>query len=158
MVFKEALIIVDMQEYFDTAKDKETINNVKKLIKEFKEEKLPIIILEYFDSNEDIGYTLPCLTKLLDDYYLTRYVTKSNDDGGDEVIKCLNNNNWKIKNFVVCGVNLGACVKETVWTLTYIYYKHIKVVKNACNGMDNRKDAFNRNKDFYLNTPNLAVV
>jgi len=157
-MIKDALVIVDMQGYFSTAKDKATIKNVKSLIREFREKNLPIIVLEYYYPTENLGHTLPCLTKLLDDYYFTRYVRKSDDDGGREVIKCLRDNGWEIKNFTVCGVNLGACVRETVWTLTYTYHKHIKVVKKACNGFSSRRDAFNRNKDFYTNTPNLAVV
>lgn len=158
MYFNEALIIVDMQNYFRTARNKSTISNVKKLIAEFIERRRPIIVLEYHFDDKNIGHTLPCLTKILDDYSGTRYVRKSDDDGGREVIKCLRDNGWEIKNFTVCGVNLGACVRETVWTLTYTYHKHIKVVKKACNGFSSRRDAFNRNKDFYTNTPNLAVV
>jgi hypothetical protein len=158
MYFKEALIIVDMQNYFRTARDRSTISNVKKLIKEFIEKRRPIIVLEYYFEDKNIGHTLPCLTKILDDYYETRYVRKSDDDGAAEVMECLEQNCWKVEKFKVCGVNIGACVRSTVETLTYEYNQTVEVVKKACNGQETRSIAFKRNSDFYLNSPNVSVV
>jgi nicotinamidase-related amidase len=156
--FHEALIIVDMQGYFATAKNPSTIKNVKSLIKEFKKKRLPIIVLEYHYSFRNLGHTLPCITKMLDDYYYARYVRKSDDDGGVEVIECLNKNGWNIGKFKVCGVNIGACVRDTVCTLVHDFNMKVDVVRRACNGQYTRKDAFTRNSNFYDNTPNLAVV
>ena len=158
MDYKEALIIVDMQTYFTTARDKSTIKNVKKLIKEFIDKRRPIIVLEYYFDYRNIGHTLPCLTKILDSYDETRYVRKSDDDGADEVLECLEQNCWKVEKFKVCGVNIGACVRSTVETLTYQYNQTVEVVKKACNGQETRSMAFKRNSDFYLNSPNVSLV
>lgn len=144
-MFDEALIIVDMQHFFETARNDWTIRNVIELIKKAKQDNVPIIVLEYVDPDEEyeIGETMPRLKKHLDDYNLTRYVLKYNDDGGNKVIECLEQNGWEdIVSLTVCGVNIQACVAETVDTLIRSYDKEVTIVKKACNGDCQRRVAF----------------
>ena len=53
-------------------------------------------------------------------------------------------NKLDIDTFKVCGVNINACVADTVHCLVHIYKKHVEVIKKACNGGEpTRREAFN---------------
>ena len=128
---KTALVIVDMQSGFNTAKHESTIRNVIKAIKLAKEAAMPIVVLEY----ANMGRTLPRIRKYLDSYDKTIYQIKKEDDGSREVIKALNHNGFNnVYSLAVCGVNINACVSKTVRNLVETYDKTIKVIKNACWG------------------------
>jgi nicotinamidase-related amidase len=128
---KTALVIVDMQEDFETAHHESTVRNVIKAIKLAKQVHMPIVVLEY----EYMGRTLKRIRKYLDDYEGTIYQTKGDDDGSYEVIKALRHNGFDdVHSLVVCGVNINACVSSTIRNLVETYDKTIKVIKNACWG------------------------
>lgn len=135
---KEALLIIDMQARFDTAYDETTIKNCIRAIKKAIKAKVPIIVLEY----NNCGRTLPELTEYLDEYADTFYKIKYTNNGGNEVIQCLEENKLGIKTLKVCGVNINACVAETVIHLVRKAKKKITVIKKACNGNESRKRAF----------------
>lgn len=140
---KTALLIVDMQQYFFTARDKGTIKTCITEIRRAIKAELPIIVLEY----DGCGETLPELKRHLDKYHRTKYVEKCDDGGGHEVMGALQEEKWVIENFIVCGVNINACVARTIWTLLRAFKRKIFVVKKGCNGQeDNRRIAFHGEK------------
>lgn len=121
------LLIIDMQKGFKSAKKKSTILECKKLIRQAKRRKRPIIILEYYQEGE----TLPELTELLYDYPLTFHALKRKDDGGRAVHKLIRQHHFNVDEIIVCGVNISACVLETCDSLSKRY--RIRVIKRACN-------------------------
>lgn len=153
-----ALVIVDMQGYFETANHEGTIRNCIKQIKKAITEKIPIIVLEYTQDDDELGPTLPRLKRHLDKYELTRYVEKYNDDGSIEVIECLEDNDWDIETLRVCGVNITACVSETVYTLIHKYDKQIQIIKNACNGQRRSKKACFESQSYLYKGKNIVLV
>lgn len=158
----EALVIIDMQYYFETARHESTIRNCIKQIKKAIKDNIPIIVVEYWVEDEDLGETLPRLQKYFKDYNLTRIIKKHDDNGGREVNKCLKDNDWNdIDILRVCGVNINCCVASTVNTLMTRYYKQIKIIKNACNGDAlgclSRKQQFER-QSFIYESPNMSLV
>jgi nicotinamidase-related amidase len=140
---KTALLIVDMQHEFYTARHKGTIKTCITEIRRAIKAELPIIVLEY----DGCGETLPELKKHLDKYKRTKYVEKCEDGGGHEVMNALQDEKWVIENFIVCGVNINACVARTIAQLVTRYIRKAFVVKRACNGSEpNRRVAFHGEK------------
>ena len=111
------------------------INNIVKQIKWAKKNKLPIICLEYDDlCYEDDGYsaviTHKTIRKNLYKYPLKWYAKKDTDNGYEEVMDVLQGieprkglRDGKLQKLIskktkmtfrVCGVNLSACVSETI--------------------------------------------
>ena len=133
----EALVIIDMQPYFDTAKDEGTLRNCVTEIRKAIKAEIPIIVVEYEDpdGNDFLGDTLPRLKRHLDKYIRTYYVKKHQDDGGYEIMNCIEDEGLGlIRKFKVCGVNICACVAETVFTLVHEWDAEVEVIKKACNG------------------------
>jgi nicotinamidase-related amidase len=140
----KALLIIDMQRCYEAARDEETQKNIEEQIKKFKKEELPIIFVEYTHYREGYGTcrTLPCLTSLVKNYGKAFVVTKYDDDGATELYTFFTQINldycggWeaRIKEIVVCGVNLNACVKETIDSLSELMPKtKMTVMKECCN-------------------------
>ena len=139
---KTALVVIDMQDDFDTAHHESTVRNVIKAIKFAKSVELPIIVLEY----ESMGRTLYRIRKHLIGYDKVIYKTKDEDDGGYEVMSALRKNGFTdVHSLAVCGININACVSSTIESLVHSYDKTIKVIKSACWGhTPNRKHCFSK--------------
>jgi nicotinamidase-related amidase len=132
-----ALVVVDMQPYFTTANHEDTIRNCIIEIRKAIQANIPIVVLEY----NGCGDTNERLKKHLDEYDKTFYETKCDDNGGHEVIDCLESrNDFSIDTFIVCGVNINACVADTVRCLVNVYEKHVEVIKKACNGHEESRE------------------
>lgn len=162
-MFGEALVIIDMQPYFSSALNEYTIRNCIAEIKRAKRANIPIVVLEYEDPDgeDDLGETLPRLKKHLDSYHATYYVKKYDDDGGLDVMRCLEENDLDtIPNFRVCGINLGACIWETVDTLVNVFNKQVEVVKRACNcnGLNGTKTQQFKEDRLYNSNGNVSLV
>ena len=136
----KALVIIDMQTGFETAHDEKTIENVLKQIDEAQENNLPIFILEH--TIDKCGETLPEIQEYLDDYDNKYYIEKFEDDGGDELIECITENDYLIDEFITCGVNISYCVGKTINKLVKTYKKMITVIYDACNCTNDKDDAF----------------
>ena len=122
------LVIIDMQEtFYETARSKRTIAECQRLIKKFKHRNEPIVVLEYLTWGE----TIPEITSLLKDS--KHLVLKKNLDDGSVALDRKFHKQKKNIRFVVAGVNIGACVMDTVCGLIKKGY-HVKVIRKACNG------------------------
>ena len=136
----KALLIIDMQTGFKTAHDEKTIENVLKQIDEAYENDLPIFILEH--TIDRFGYTLEIIREYLDDYDNKYYIEKFEDDGGDELIEYITEEDYSIDEFITCGVNISYCVGKTINSLVKEYKKMITLIYDACNCTNNKDDAF----------------
>jgi nicotinamidase-related amidase len=142
-----ALVVIDMQYGFDSAQDQETVDQVLIAIDEAMQAELPIIILEI--SKERNGATLGCIVEAVDFYDKVYFVDKEQNNGAFEVEEVLEKHKIDAKEYLVCGVNIGACVKETVRCLVNEFHRSIIILKGACNChrvadgiVDNKYEAF----------------
>lgn len=124
---REALFIVDMQEYFarrsgnysmrENQKNVESlVGNILELIVRARNTNTPIFIFEYLDR----GPTLEKIRVALDGYSLARYITKTSDGAFDlanknrsELINELNF--FSVDRIIISGANGGACVEATIY-------------------------------------------
>lgn len=135
----QVLVVIDMQDKFRASNDQQTIYFVKQEILRAKQLGMAVIIVE-FDPHE-MGSTHREITDLLEGYDRAVTITKTANDGSEEIIEaCLDNGFW-MEDFRVCGVNSDACVLETVTGLLgRVSSCQITVIQDACNclvGADN---------------------
>lgn len=137
----EALVIVDMQEGFSASYKKSTQIECQNLIKSSIQKDIPIVVLEYKDNDNDTkikhlqtnyGKTQKCLSSLYSKYDKSKVLKKNDDSGAPNVHRFLKKRYPNVREVIVCGVNIDACVLETVAGLSYRGY-NVKVVKRACN-------------------------
>lgn len=125
-----ALVVVDMQSYFPAANNPDTIAAVEDEIRQAIQNGYFIVILEYLDCGRTIG----SLMKELEGYSDYKVVTKSRDDGSEEVKKACDVRGLAPANISVVGVNTGACVRQTVEGLCRKYPASlVSVIAKACN-------------------------
>ena len=150
----KALVIIDMQYGFATAQHQGTINNcIRQIAKAIKAE-MPIIIVEYTNCNK----TVKPIRQALRGYRHKHTVKKSTDDGSRNIMKLVKRKLCHIDKFIVCGVNIGACVADTVYGLAIGYDMEVDVIKNACNDRGFSKiEIFEMFNIFYLHQ-NVSVI
>lgn len=120
------LVVVDMQPKFEAARIRRCVDNVLAEIAKAKADGAAIIVLEY----RGFGPTNSRITKAVRSYDRGYFVTKSWDDGSDEVISTCSIYQLA-RDFRVVGVNYGACVKSTALGLRG-HKHHVVVIKKAC--------------------------
>lgn len=128
---KQSLVIIDMQPGFDSANDESTIEQVLVAITEAKQASLPIVIVECVPDK--YGHTLDCIIEEVDFYDKVYFVEKFNNDGAEVIESVLHENDIEVSEHVVCGVNIGACVHDTVMSLMDDYCRNIIILQSACN-------------------------
>jgi len=128
---KQTLVVIDMQPGFEAANDEPTIEQVLVAVKEAKEANLPIFIVQCVP--ERYGHTLSCIMEEVDLYDNVHIIEKYCNDGAPGVEKVVNENDLQVSEHVVCGVNIGACVHDTVDTFINEYERDIIILKSACN-------------------------
>jgi len=107
----KTLIIIDMQDYFLYRKEeKELIPIVCELIQYAKQKKWAIILVEYSGQ----GSTTDAIMEALKDYLRQATVIKTDNNGGQEIIECLDNQKTWSLNLLICGIYSPQCVAETV--------------------------------------------
>lgn len=148
-----SLVIIDMQpDTFQTSRDEDTILACIKAIEKAIEDDIPIFVVEY----EGSGRTNQRLRCYLNGYEHTRYVVKNSDSGARVIIECMEQNDWDIKTFRVCGVNTQCCVASTIRILVRKFDKQIEVIKEGCNTFGARKfDSFTSTT---FNNKNVVLV
>lgn len=129
------LLIIDMQEQFTAAKHPPTLAACAEQIRLWMDRNWPICILEY----EGSGPTDPLLNSLLFQYWQLMRLGKETDDGSAETLRGCRAIGLDPAFIRVCGVNIGACVEDTVRGLLGKTTNPIQVVIEACNGPGNLK-------------------
>lgn len=139
---KHTLIIIDMQEEFWTSACSNIQRNIVNLIKKAKEQKYPIIVVEF----RDYGPTRKRLLNALAGYPLVKTVYKQGNDGSKPVSNLLKRNKtFDNDTLKICGVNIAYCVGETVKSLSEKFPKKLlHVVRRSCYGQSesNSPDCF----------------
>lgn len=131
-----SLIVIDMQLYFESARDERTQKECSKLIRKAIKDNAPIVLVEY----SGCGKTAPTLAGLVAGYKNAHVVKKSNDDGGYEIVSYLRRKRLPRGTIKVCGVNTNCCVKQTIRGIKEeMRYREptIQVVERACNSSSN---------------------
>jgi nicotinamidase-related amidase len=129
----KTLVIVDMQEFFTASYRSSVQEECIRLIKYFKRNKLPIIVLEY--DGAIYGKTHQRLQNLYKNYPYVKILKKRKDDGSDQVHRFMRQGTWGITKrdeILICGVNIRACVWETTMGLLRRGYR-VCAVQKACN-------------------------
>lgn len=130
------LIVVDMQEGFETAKDENLIRDIRLAIKRFKKENQYILILEYF--HPDIGKTFNEIKDAIKKYKKSKIKQKIVDDGSDKVIEFISENKLSYPKIYICGVNTSYCIRQTAESLCGSYL--VTVFDNLCRCFSDRHE------------------
>jgi len=144
------LVVIDMQPEFEAANDPKCIVGVAKQIWMAQQQKWPIVLVEY----SGCGETHDVFADMLKGYSSKARISKTDDDGSLEVVRCLRRRKFPHHRLRICGVNADCCVYETVEGLLYRLEKsHIELAKEACateyGDIDWRR---------YLRHPRLSLV
>lgn len=124
------LIVVDMQNGFSAAKDKDTLNQVMIEIKTAISDCAGIIVLEMVGA----GKTLKQIKKLVKSYRKAVIVEKKDTSGAVEVLSTVRHNrSFHPFKFKVCGVYTDCCVADTVNELSQFDTLSLEVLADACN-------------------------
>lgn len=130
---KRTLVIIDMQHGFYTANAKRTIDNVIKQVKLARLTNEYIIIVEYLPHMQ-FETTRPEIMKAIGDHAYIK-VYKYMDDGSKSILDACKLHDYPTDLFRICGVNTGACVRDTIIGLSEQNQKSkIEIVPAACNG------------------------
>ena len=141
---KDVLVIIDMQTYFSSARKPETIAACQDLLRRFMAAKCYILLVEYVRRDkawaekhgEEMGCTHCELNALLDDYNKIVIVQKNQDNGSKNVYEAINAFLCKDPlqmRLTICGVNIMACVAQTVRGLLAKGFSDLIMAKQACN-------------------------
>ncbi len=135
----EALIIIDMQKGFWSAKRcKRTINACVNQIHRARRLSMPIYIVE-FRGYQD---TIQPLLDAVEGYDKFSFVFKEYNDGSQELANMFAQDSFKPSKMYICGVNIEACVLNTVEGLMDIFpCAEYHVIKPACNTEMHRSKA-----------------
>ena len=125
---KKALIIIDMQPYYDhNGAVSKIIDNCRREINKAIQENIKIVFVEW----EGVGSTDIRLRELVDNYQNVSIVQKDDDNGSQPIINMIGSSYNLIK---VCGVNTDCCVIATVKGLLGLCYNlNIEVIGDAVN-------------------------
>lgn len=127
------LLIIDVQEEFDTAHPKEVVNACRREINRAKKLNAPIITITY-DGEDGPCPNLPRVEQALSGYKKWHELNKSTDSGANEIHTRCMQEGLDTDLIRVCGVNITYCVRETVWGLYRKYPgARFEVVYDACN-------------------------
>jgi hypothetical protein len=130
-------------------------------IQKYIERNEPIIILEYTDDDDNLGDTVPEILEAIKGYKNAFVIGKFNNDGGEEVGCVMYEQDLDISEFEVCGVNLDACVMDTIVTMSWDYPNiPINVHLDCVNSTTDQRDAeydFNYEMEAY-DRLNVALI
>ena len=125
---EKTLVIIDVQSLFinedeieKTILIEEIIPNIIALIKHAIVKKWAIIVVEY----SEFGDTDEEITQALRGYPHKETVTKYGQDGGQEVVECIESHPAWSTNLLVCGIYGPYCVARTVSGL----FEHSDVIE-----------------------------
>lgn len=128
------LVVVDMQTRSRAANDSGTIAKVEALIQLAIEKHWAIVFLEIKNEFEDYGPTLPQLLTAVENYPRKTQLVKPEKDGSNLIAKACKTEAFATARFILCGVNLDACVVFTANGLAREFpVSEIDIAVQACN-------------------------
>ncbi len=147
----EALVVVDMQGFFQASHDQSLVAAVTKQIHRAKRRNWPIIFVEY----RDCGPTLLSLMEEVAKYENKHIVKKAEDSARWAIQDLMRAEGLRINAFRVCGIYLTACVKKTAIDLARVFTDAtVKVLIEATNwASENSLAHFSR-----TDLPNLVTI
>lgn len=111
---KPALVLVDMQPAFHFQYFKAEVRSSINQINRARRNNWPIYVLEY----SGCGKTIKPIKEALKDYKLAHFTRKEINDGAHRVVAVQKRYKLPgISEVTICGINLGACVADTVYGL-----------------------------------------
>lgn len=127
------LVVVDMQEGSKAANHRPTLETVKKLLGIACTNNWGIVFLEIKNAFESYGPTHACLLEPVKSYKLIHRFEKPEKDGSEFVLQACNQSHLGTKRFILCGVNLDACVVWTANGISRLFPESaIEIVHQAC--------------------------
>lgn len=131
------LLVVDMQRGFlrnfrDDDDADNVVNGVQEAVSQAVKDNAEIIDLNYDYAHASYGPTIAPIRHLWRSYKKenpgkVKKVTKNHDGGGHEVLAAEPAHD----NIRVCGINLGACVKETVKEIMANSHFEVEIIEEA---------------------------
>ncbi len=136
----QALIIIDMQDYFFDDLDQLDELNAKivEQIREYREERKPIVLVEYRDNPFDpddkrCGPTSQPIKEALEGYRYLAVFGKDDDDGSEYLENYVEVRMDGIDELVLVGVNLDCCVISTAKGLARNHPdKQVTILEECC--------------------------
>jgi len=127
------LVIIDMQRYFSASCSRRVQDNVIRAIEHAKRNRYGIVLVEY-DGN---GATHQVILNACRRYKKFYRVTKTQDDGSREILSAVAEFDLPLTHFMLCGVNLQYCVRDTAIGLARQGNNcRVTVLEPACAGFD----------------------
>lgn len=134
----KALVIVDMQDFFFDSECDELNARIINVIEFYKEERAPIIVLEYrtnpFDPDDErCGRTNEAILEALKHYGHLSVFGKDRDDGSRYMQRYVEDHAGMIEELELVGVNLDCCVMATAKGLASKFpEKQVTIVEECC--------------------------
>lgn len=125
------LVVIDMQEGFETCSQPWLIKNILYYIKKAKRDGASIVLVKYGGS----GVLVKDIDRVAREYNKCYTIYKSGDNGAREINRII----WQKglpETIKICGINTSACVQETIMGLVRnqpSYLGKITVLESACN-------------------------
>jgi len=124
----KTLVVIDMQHCFlhnfDEKGRRRIIRNVQKAIRNAIDENIPILNVQYDPAR--LGGTILAIQNVWAGYPNVTTIEKSDDDGSCEVL-----DKHPHGPFMLCGINLSACVRATANGLYDNSNENIQVIRKA---------------------------
>ena len=121
----KCLVIIDMQPGFSAANRDWLINAIAEKAREYSRNGDKIVVVEYAEQDEGtnrLGVTFENIMTEVCSCKNWERIDKWQNDGSDELVGILGDErSCEIDEFEVVGVNLDACVVDTVMGMTYYY-------------------------------------
>jgi len=146
---QQLLVITDMQSNFKEASHRRLLDHVCRLIDYAISQNWPIAVLEFSGQ----GQTLSAVAERLAGYSNWFPVMKTTNDGSHQLLAQCQSRGLKVKRFIVCGVSINACVRETVCGLAYSSEQpSVSVIIEACG------DHYPPRWDLYPEASNVTLL
>lgn len=123
------LVIVDMQPHFEASFCEDTIAAIQREILTAQLLRKGIVVLEYGGA----GDTHPAILDMVKGYNRFAKRQKYGNSGYQQILTTCRKRRFAMSAFRICGVNLHACVYDTVRDLTYHLEAKVGLVLDGIN-------------------------
>jgi nicotinamidase-related amidase len=152
-ISNKILLLIDLQTNFKSASDPILIKIVNIEIEKAKRENIPIITVEYIGE----GNIVDSIKINLIGYSKLHSVSKTGDDGSQEVHDLLRKIGFNFGQIYVCGVNTDACVRDTINSLYNLNANYrINIISNGCNAFN--KESHEKKINQFVNDNKFTIL